>query len=513
MNVLFNLLSMFFILGTLPAQPTIEWQKCLGGSGVDEARGICTTQDGGYVVTGKTLSNNGDVIGNHGVSDFWVVKLNGLGVIQWQKALGGSNHDRSYSIEQTNDDGYIIAGHTASNNGDVSGLHGDLDCWVVKLDSIGVLQWQKALGGSGWDEAWSIRQTSDGGYILAGRSTSVDGDVTENHGAFDFWLVKLNSLGAIEWQKSLGGSMDDIAYAVRQTIDGGYIVTGESESTDGDATGLHGSTDYWVVKLSSTGALEWQKMLGSTSLDRPNDVYPTKDGGYIVAGVSSWNDGDVTGNHGGFDYWVVKLNGLGEIEWQKSLGGSKEDYAQAIQQTNDGGYIIAGSSPSTDGDVMNNDGGVDFWIVKLTHFGQIQWQKTLGGTQADQAFAIQQAYDGGYIIAGFTQSNNGDVSGFQGTQDFWIVKLSPESSPTFSPETQALEIYPNPAQQSISLNIGTQEPALTVYISDLLGQRLSCKTFLNGQNIDITTLPIGLFLVTATTTEGNVFSGKFIKQE
>jgi len=510
-----GLLFSFFNV-PLFAQPTIEWQKCLGGSGVDEAISIQQTNDGGYIVTGKTLSNNGDVTGNHGVSDFWVVKLNGLGAIQWQRSLGGSNHDRGYSIQQTSDGGYIVAGQTESNDGDVSGLHGDIDFWVVKLNSLGAIQWQKTLGGSEWEEAWSVRQTTDGGYIVAGRSISQDGDVTENHGGFDFWVVKLDETGTLQWQKSLGGSMDDIAYSVRQTVDGGYIVTGESESNDGDASGLHGSADYWVVKLSSLGVLEWQKMLGSTSLDRPNDIYPTNDGGYIVVGIASWSDGDVTGNHGSFDFWAVKLNELGEIEWQKSLGGSKEDYAQSVQQTSDGGYIIAGSTSSINGDVLGNDGGVDFWIVKLTPEGELQWQKTVGGTQADRALSIQQSSDGGFIVAGFTQStNNGDVSGFHGTQDFWVVKLSPESVNTedFATQSSYLEIYPNPATHNITLQIASEAPTLALCITDLLGRELSRQTIANGGSTDIAALPNGLYHVTATTAKGKVFSGKFRKQE
>ena len=506
--------AVFLLTEPLSAQPTIQWQKALGGSESDLARCVQQTMDGGYVVAGYTVSYNGDVVGNHGVNDFWVVKLSSTGMIQWKKALGGSNDDWAYSIQQSSDGGYLVTGYTKSTNGDVMSNHGDRDFWLVKLNSLGVIQWQKTLGGSDWDEAWSVRQTTDGGYIVAGRSRSSDGDVTTNHGGFDFWVVKLDDIGIIEWQKSLGGSMDDIAYSVRQTMDGGYIVTGESQSNDGDASGLHGSSDYWVVKLSPAGALEWQKMLGSTSIDRPNDIYPTNDGGYIVAGIASLNNGDVTGNHGGFDYWIVKLDGLGEIEWQKSLGGSNQDYAQSIQQTSDGGYVIAGSSPSTDGDVLGNDGGVDFWIVKLTNQGEIQWQKTLGGMQADRALSIQQSSDGGYIVAGYTQSNNGDVSGFHGVQDYWVVKLSPESVSTKEDTpTAPLDIYPNPAQQSINIKIPLPESACSVSISDLLGRELSRQTISNDGNLDIAALPNGLYLLTASTPSGSVYTGKFIKQE
>jgi hypothetical protein len=510
------LVGCFIILcsTTLLAQPNIEWQKCLGGSGVDEGLQVKATTDGGYIVTGKTLSNDGDVSGNHGVSDFWVVKLDSIGAIEWQKTYGGSNHDRSYSIDQTTDGGYVVAGHTASNNGDVSGNHGDLDCWVLKLSSSGAIEWQKTLGGSDWDEAWSVRQTTDGGYIVAGRTRSNDGDVSGNHGAFDFWVTKLDNLGTIVWQKCLGGSLDDIGYSVRQSMDGGYIVTGETASLNGDVTGLHGSTDYWVVKLDPAGGLEWQKTLGSSSLDRPNDIYPTHDGGYVVVGIASWNDGNVTGNHGGFDYWVVKLDELGKIQWQKSLGGSDQDFAQSVQQTNDGGYIIAGFTRSEDGDVLDNDGGQDIWVVQLTPEGEIRWQKALGGTQGESAYSIHQALDNGFILVGFTQSNNGDVSGFHGTQDYWVVKLSPESVNTEESSTplESVEIYPNPATQSVLLKIPSEETTLQVRVIDLVGRETIRQTISKDDALGVSFLPKGVYLVVVTTRAGKVYTGKLQKE-
>ena len=170
---------------------------------------------------------------------------------------------------------------------------------------------------------------------------------------------------AIEWQKSLGGTNDENAYSIQQTADGGYIAAGYSKSSNGDVTGNHGFYDYWVVKLDGAGNIQWQKCLGGTSYDQAFSIQQTADGGYVVAGWSYSNDGDVTGNHGGDDYWVVKLDTAGIIQWQKSLGGTNDDYAQSIQQTADWGYVIAGGSGSNDGDVTGNHGGADYWIVKL----------------------------------------------------------------------------------------------------------------------------------------------------
>ncbi|MDD3713087.1 MAG: hypothetical protein PHZ28_06310, partial [Candidatus Izemoplasmatales bacterium] len=270
--------------------------------------------------------------------------------IEWQKCLGGTNDDRAYSIQQTSDGGFIVASITGSNDGDVSGNHGYDDAWVVKLNSSGNIEWQKCLGGTSYDVANSIQQTSDGGFIVSGYTGSNDGDVSGKYGATDYWIVKLNSSGDIEWQKCLGGIYDDFAYSIQQTNDGGFIVAGFKESNESDMSGNHGAIDALVVKLNSSGDIEWQKCLGGTDYDSAHSIQQISDGGFIVAGRTRSNNGDVSGNHGACDGWVVKLNSSGDIEWQKCLGGTDNDYANSIQQTSDGGFIVAGGTWSNDGD-------------------------------------------------------------------------------------------------------------------------------------------------------------------
>lgn len=404
---------------------TTQWKVSLGGSDIDNANSILQTTDGGYIAAGFSDSNNGDVSGNHGNPDYWIVKLNNQGVIQWQKSLGGTSVEQAHSIIQTTDGGYVVAGYSYSNNGDVSGNHGGYDSWVVKLNNLGVIQWQKSLGGTGSDLANSIVQTADGGYIVAGFSDSNNGDVSGNHGSSsDCWIVKLNDLGVIQWQKSIGGSNYDDAYSIVQTTDGGYIVAGVSSSNDGDVSGNHGTFDYWVVKLNSLGVIQWQKSLGGSSDDYAYSIVQTTDGGYVLAGVSISNNGDVSGNQGAFDYWVVKLNSFGVIQWQKSLGGTGSDFAYSIIQTTDGGYVVAGYSNSNNGNVSGNNGRNDYWIVKLNNLGVIQWQHCLGGSNDDIASSIIQTSDGSYVVAGMVISNDGDVSGNHGSSDFWITKFS-----------------------------------------------------------------------------------------
>jgi hypothetical protein len=300
--------------------------------------------------------------------DGLVVKLSSAGAIQWQKALGGSAAENLLSIQPTPDGGYIASGLTYSNDGDVSGYHGgdEADAWIIKLNGSGIIQWQKVLGGStGCDFANYILPTPDGGYVFVGHTDSNDGDVTSNAGERDVWIVKLSGSGAIQWQKTIGGAKNDYAFCFQSTSDGGYIAAGYTYSNNGDVNGNHGDADAWIVKLSSNGAIQWQKSLGGSNEDIARFIQPTTDGGYIVTGSAKSNNGDVSGNYGGQDAWVIKLSNNGAIQWQKSLGGTDYDFANSIHPTTDGGYIVAGQAISNNGDVSGNHGATDAWVIKL----------------------------------------------------------------------------------------------------------------------------------------------------
>ncbi|TAJ43968.1 PKD domain-containing protein [Methanofollis fontis] len=417
-----------FISVTEPDGSAIVWQRCLGGSSRDYAYSIQQTSDGGYVVAGVTESTDGDVSGNHGNEDAWVVKLDAAGNRVWQRCLGGSSGDYAESIRQTSDGGYIVAGFTYSTDGDVSGNHGGADIWVVKLDAAGNRVWQRCLGGASDDRAFNILQTADGGYIVASYTYSTDGDVSGNHGSYDAWVVKLDAAGNRIWQRGLGGASDDRALSIQQMADGGYVVAGVTWSTDGDVSGNHGDSDAWVVKLDAAGSMVWQRCLGGSSRDYAYSIRQTSDGGYIVAGETGSIDGDVSGNHGDSDAWVVKLDAAGNQVWQRCFGGSSRDFAYSIQQTSDGGYVVAGGTWSTDGDVSGNHGDSDGWMVKLDVAGSMVCQRCFGGTSSDLAFSIQQISDGGYVVASYTCSNDGDVSGNHGDSDGWVVKLEGSGS-------------------------------------------------------------------------------------
>ena len=425
-TILLTVLKILIFNFSFGQAPIIEWQKCFGGNEIDSPNLIQHTSDGGYIVAGPTASNDGDVVGNHGGTDIWILKLNSIGQIEWQKCLGGQDDELYFSIKQTLDGGFIFVCTTKSI--DVIGHHGDFDIWVVKLNTLGDFEWQKCLGGSSLEENPSIQQTSDGGYIVSCDTYSFDGDVSGSHG-YDIWLVKLNSSGLIEWQKCLGGTSGEYASSIQQTSDGGYIVSCSTYSNDGDVLGNHQcdncvTSDFWVVKLNSTGIIEWQKCLGGYLSDNPKFIQQTLDGGFIVAGETQSNDGDVSGYHGGIDYWILKLNPIGQIEWQTCLGGSLDEYIYSMQQTLDGGFIVAGYTSSNDGDVFGYHATLDFLILKLNSNGIIEWQNCLGGTSLEYNYSVQQTTDGGYIVAGMTESNDGDVSGNHGGFDIWLVKLN-----------------------------------------------------------------------------------------
>lgn len=515
-KLLFSILILISFLESF-SQPTIQWQSCIGGGSSDELHSIQQTSDGGYIAAGLTASNDSNIIGNHGYYDYLIVKLNNVGAIEWQKCFGGSQSDKAEVIKQCLDGSYIVIGNSHSNDSDVTGNHGNDDFWIVKLNNTGSIQWQKSLGGSYLETASSLSQTFDGGYIVAGNSSSNDGDVSSNYGSSDYWVVKLDTIGNIQWTKSMGGTYNDFLRSIEQTSDSGYIVAGNSYSNNNDVVGNHGWTDAWVVKLNSTGSIQWQKCLGGSNDDRAYSVKQTSDGGFIVAGTTVSNDGDVIGNHGGGDVWVIKLGSSGTIEWQKCLGGSNRDIAQSVQQTIDGGYVVAGFSNSTDHDVIGYKGRDDFWIVKLNNTGSIEWQKCLGGSDDDWSYAIQQTLDQGYVITGFVTSNDSDVIGAHGLNDAWVVKLnSVVGIEEIKSSLNNFSIAPNPITFSTTISFSLiQKEKISIKIYDMVGQEI--KSFppcilqpgfhsiiwdaTNNQNNRIEN---GIYLITITTQASKI---------
>lgn len=421
---LFGLFSVYAIAQA----PSFQWRRTLGGISYDVAGSVEQTTDRGYIVSGSSsTNNNGDVGPNQGNEDYWIVKLDSNTNIQWKKAFGGSGTEYATAARQTTDGGYIVAGYTESNNGDVVGNHSNyaFDIWILKLNSTGSVVWKKTYGGTEYDEVRDIRPTQDGGYILAGNTYSNNGDVTGNQGNEDIWVIKLNATGSIVWQKTLGGSADDWASSIRQTSDGGYVVAGMSWSStiNGQISGNHGGEDVLIAKLDANGNYLWHKCYGGTNNEHANALQQTTDGGYIVGAVTYSNNGNINNQHGNEDAWVLKLNSAGNLVWQKCFGGSQYDEAHGIAQTSDGGYAIGGHSTSVDGDLIPGHGGQDFWLFKLNSLGAFEWQKVMGGPSTDEARDLCLTQDGGFALVGPTWLGGGDVIGHHGDIDSWFVKL------------------------------------------------------------------------------------------
>ncbi|MGM0581979.1 MAG: T9SS type A sorting domain-containing protein [Bacteroidota bacterium] len=429
MTLKFNLLTglILFLPIVLLAQPTIEWENNYGGSERDYLRSIIQTNDNDYVLAGWSESSDGDVSQNYGKEDYWIVKLNETnGKIIWENNYGGNQLDHARAIAQTKDDGFIVAGWSLSSDGDIGDNNGISDYWIAKLDAKGAIEKEANFGGSDSEQAMTIIQTDDGGYAIAGRSKSSDGDVGNNTGGglyFDYWVVKLDSNLSVEWENNIGGSKDERLKSFIQTKDGGYAMTGWTESSDKDVKNNKGGRDFYTVKLNSSGEIQWKKNHGGSEGDYAESIIQTNDGGFAIAGYSCSTDGDVSGNNGDCDYWLLKLDSNGALEWDKNYGGSDNDFAYSIIQTNDGGYAVAGKSESSEGDVSKNNGSYDYWVLKLDESGVIEWEDNFGGSERENLESIIQTDDGGFAIAGYTKSSNGDVSGNNGDYDYWVIKL------------------------------------------------------------------------------------------
>ncbi|MBK9399664.1 MAG: T9SS C-terminal target domain-containing protein [Bacteroidetes bacterium] len=439
-NLLHKLTLLLILFATTAFSQEIEWQNTIGGNGYDELYSLQQTTDGGYILGGSSSSDiSGDktelCIGTG--SDYWIVKIDSLGSILWQNAIGGYLNDVLVSIQQTSDGGFILGGYSQS---DVSGdktenCLGLESYWIVKTDSVGNIQWQNTIGGNGYDKLCSIQQTTDGGFILGGSSTSdISGDKTENNlgSLYDFWIVKTDSLGQILWQNTIGGINNDFLISIKETTDGGFILGGSSNSNiSGDKTeNCLGDEDYWIVKTDSLGNIQWQNTIGGSQRDVMLNIQQTFDSGYIVVGRSnSTISGDKIENcYGDWDYWIIKTDSTGNIQWQNTIGGSSFDNLSSIKQTVDGGYILGGwSSSSISGNKTENCLGlVDNWVVKIDFLGNILWQNTIGGSSDDYLNTINLTANGDYILGGYSNSNKSEDKDENslGSSDYWIVKLN-----------------------------------------------------------------------------------------
>lgn len=346
-------------------------------------------------------------------------------------------------------------------------------------------------------------------------------------GLYDYWVVKLSEDGNIEWQNTAGGANDDFLYCIIQTSDGGYLLGGTSESEiSGDKNeSSRGGLDFWIVKLDEDGSVSWQNTLGGSGYDWFHSAVQTDDGGFLLGG---YTDSGISGDkvdtcRGGFDYWVIKLDDYGEILWQKTLGGSGDDELHVVSQTEDGGYLLGGNSTSgLTGDKADpNLGASDYWVIKIDSYGVIEWQETIGGNGFDILYSFIQTEDNGFLLGGYSTSG---VTGNKtepnlGSFDYWVLKLA--GIPTYVPEEvniQGFMVHPNPTHGNIRCYLMSplSETAMLRLFSitgeQVLNMQMSLNNGTTSQQIQLSeSLPNGVYLLNIQT-DTRVFTEQVILQ-
>ena len=495
---------------SLKSQPPIEWEYNYGGSQYESGNGIIQNAAKEFIMCSVAHSSDNDVSGNHGNSDYWLVRLDSDGVMLNQKCIGGSGYDDGRSVIPVSTGGYVFLGAGGSGDGDQSGNWGNsYDYWIVKTDESFNIIWETNLGGNDFDVPYGVTETYDGGFVIAGLSRSSDGNVSANYGEEDYWIVKVDSAGNLLWEKNFGGSDFDEARAVIELVDHSLIIAGFSSSSDGDVVTPKGNQDFWVLRLNEFGAFVWAFNYGGAATDIATALIEDITGNIMILGETGSVNGDVSFNHGYSDFWLIQINPEGLLLWEKSYGGTNLEVPTSIMQTSDSGFVMAGRSKSSDGDVSSNQGMEDYWIVKTDHDGNLEWEKAVGGSLNDGAECVIQTADTGYAVVGYTESSNGDISGNNyGIADSWVVKLhEPPVIGMKDISTDYLyKLYPNPAHNEIYLNSSIQK----IKIFDLAGALILNEQNLNNK-VDITEFQSGTYIAELCGRNGRVKRVKLIK--
>jgi hypothetical protein len=362
------------------------------------------------------------------------------GEVVWSKTYGGSGDEKVSSIVKTPNGGCMVLSYTDSNDGDISKTHALIDIWLTSYDSSGNLQWSKTIGGSLNDYGTTIIPTSDGNYVIAGYTGSSDGDIPRNIGLHDFFISKIDQLGNKIWSKNYGFISHDHAHKIIQTSDGGYFVAGfadfagisgtgggnhgegHSLKNSNSSTNKHGVGEFFGVKIDANGDFKWYRYFGGTKNDRVNDVVEADDGGLLMVGYTESEDFDISNSKGGYDYWVIKLEKDGHLHWKENYGGSGIDQAFSIAKTNNNSYLIAGRSNSIDGQISKSIGNFDAWVIHINDHGHLLWEKSFGTTEFDSPSMIKKVSNGNFVLSGNTRGNvEGSIN--RGENDYWLFEI------------------------------------------------------------------------------------------
>jgi hypothetical protein len=500
---------------------SIEWQKLYGGSGSDLGQRIMQLQDGGYLMASFTYSTDGDLAGNAEGRNIWLLKLDGAGEIIWQEWYGTIPHGSARLDVKPVSDGYVIVTSVLEEALDVDCVIMNMTGWVFKVDEVGEMVWQKCFGGSLDDNSNSIEPTADGGYIICGGSTSNDGDLPGNNGFGDVWVFKITAEGDLTWSRNYGGSNIEGSRSVIHVSTGGYLVAANIRSSDlffeGCNTYDQFGTTAAIIRLDAEGDVIWVRCLGGNGIDFLHRLSEASDGTFWIVGTTRSQDGDIEGHHGDLDGWVIRLDQQGEVLGQKVFGGSGYDDFRDFQIMPDGRVLIAGFSTSSDGDVINNYGSSDIWMLIVNDDLEVVWQKIYGGSAFEIMHSVSLTDDGGFIFSGGSTSTDGDLPANNEGANVWVVKVGPLETGLADEkieEKPEIILFPNPATDMIHIQFN--RTALKEYrldVFDVLG-----RNALNGKltpaggkaSINIADLARGTYLL-RLSQHGSVINRTFIK--
>ena len=414
--------AVLFIAGTLNAQYSVGFSNLYGGVLADEGRAIDVSPDSFLVVGGRSFSDDGYLHTNQGGSDYWLMQMTTDGDTLWSRSYGGSNNDDVAAVTHSSTGRIAVFGTTRSEGGDVGINPGTVGAWLLTLDAAGNPLSTRVYAGALGEQGTDITPLSDGGYTLLVQSSSPMLEGATNNGNFDFWVARVNTNGATTWAKFYGGEEAEIPARI-QRVPGGYIVVGATSSTDGDITFNHGGFDYWVIRLDVEGELMWQRTFGGSGDDFAEDFVVLEDGSMIINGTSNSSDGDKTVSYGMNDVWVVKVDNGGNLVWEKTFGGTDEDSGTKMHLLGSDEIVMLAQTESSDVHLTGNKGGEDAWVVYLNGNGVIQQQMNYGGDEDDFGRAVTSAPGGEVIICGSSLSTNANLpfNGFGG-EDLWLLE-------------------------------------------------------------------------------------------
>jgi hypothetical protein len=514
-KIIFVLLLLVSSINPYAQIPEIVWQKCYGSPELDTSNGI-VSKDNGYLIAIHLRDSIPGITNYYDLGCIWIINTDSTGNIIWEKCFGGSKGDVPQKLIKKSEDEFFIFGYTFSTDGDVQSYHhGHTDLWVVKINGQGDLLWEKCYGTPMPDEPRDMILTPDGGFAMLARIKASGGDVSNYYGSNDNWIAKCDSLGNIEWEITLGNNGLDNGISMMLNSAGNIMMIGAAQWHGGlvECYPDGAWADVWIVELDMQGNILTQYCYGGSHYEVGYDIIEL-DEGYAFVAVTYSNDGDVSGLHGPpdlrGDIWMVRLNEQMEIVWQKCIGGYDSEHPNYISQTEDGGFIMIGTTRSNDGDVSGNPSWpgtyAAIWVVKLNEQGDIEWQQCYGGwgsERLENPHTILKKSDYNYVIAASTTfSPSFDVQcGIVNNRDAWIFEIAlPDTVNVITPIASASEIkvYPNPATTELWLQLPENMPFAQAQI-ELYGPtgRSLYKAQPTSQfhKIETADLPKGLYLL------------------